>query len=90
MVASGNATVDLAARELDIRVQPRARRRSVQMPSSISVRGPLDAPRVRISPVAATMDTTAKILFFVPDLLLRLFGLGPDAQGRVQECTVDG
>ncbi len=90
MVASGNATVDLAARELDIRVQPRARRRSVQMPSSISVRGPLDAPRVRISPVAATMDTTAKILFFVPDLLLRLFGLGPDAQSRVQECTVDG
>lgn len=90
MIASGNATVDLAARHLDIRVQPRARKRSVQMPSSITVRGALDDPTVSISPIAATMDTTAKILFFVPDLLLRLFGLGPDAEGRVQSCTVDG
>lgn len=90
MIASGNATIDLAARQLDVRVQPRARKRSVQMPSSITVRGPLDNPRVSISPIAATMDTTAKILFFVPDLLLRLFGLGPDAEGKVQACTVDG
>ncbi|MFN2327722.1 MAG: AsmA-like C-terminal region-containing protein [Chromatocurvus sp.] len=90
MIASGDAAIDLAGRQLDIRVQPRARKRSVQMPSSITVRGPLDNPRVSISPIAATMDTTAKILFFVPDLLLRLFGLGPDAEGKVQACTVDG
>lgn len=90
MIASGNASIDLANRQLDIRVQPRARKRSVQMPSSITVRGPLDNPRVSISPIAATMDTTAKILFFVPDLLLRLFGLGPDAKGKVQACTVEG
>lgn len=90
MIASGDATIDLAAGQLDIRVQPRARKRSVQMPSSITVRGPLENPRVRISPIAATMDTTAKILFFVPDLLLRIFGLGPDAEGKVQACTVDG
>jgi len=90
MIASGDAAIDLAARQLDIRVQPRARKRSVQMPSSITVRGPLNNPQVSISPIAATMDTTAKILFFVPDLLLRLFGLGPNAEGKLQACTVDG
>lgn len=90
MIASGTATIDLAEQQIELRLQPRARKRSVQMPSSISVRGALDNPRISISPIAATMDTTAKILFFVPDLLLRLFGLGPDAEGRVQSCTVDG
>ena len=90
MIASGTATIDLAEQQLELRLQPRARKRSVQMPSSISVRGALDNPRISISPIAATMDTTAKILFFVPELLLRLFGLGPNAEGRVQSCTVDG
>ena len=90
MIASGNATIDLAEQRLELRLQPRARKRSVQMPSSISVRGALDNPRISISPIAATMDTTAKILFFVPELLLRLFGLGPNAEGRVESCTVDG
>lgn len=90
MIASGRLSIDLPSRFLDVRVQPRARKRSVQMPSSITVRGPLDNPRIGISPIAATMDTTAKILFFVPDLLLRLLGLGRDAEGKVQACTVDG
>ncbi|MEQ8516785.1 MAG: AsmA-like C-terminal region-containing protein, partial [Chromatocurvus sp.] len=90
MVASGDAAINLPDQRLDIRIQPRARQRSVQMPSSITVRGPLDNPKVGISPIAATMDTSAKILFFVPDLILRLFGLGPDAASQVQPCTVEG
>jgi hypothetical protein len=88
MIAQGNATIDLPAGTMDVRVQPRARARTVQMPSAITVTGPLSGPRVRVSPIAATMDTSAKLLFLIPDTLLRLFGLGPDKDAGVQECRI--
>ncbi len=75
MIARGKATLDFPHNELDVRIDPRARSRTVQIPSSVRIRGPMNDPAIIPSPIAATFDASAKLLFLIPELGMKLFGV---------------
>jgi hypothetical protein len=88
MVATGSGHVDLVQRRMDVELTPRSRTRSLQVPATVRLRGPLNEPRVSVSPVAAAMDASAELLTLLPRLAGRLFGVSPGARER-QPCEAD-
>ena len=75
MVATGDARLDLAKQKMDINFTPRSKSRSLQIPSSIRLKGSFDDPSVTLSPVAAAFDAYAEVLTLVPRISGRLFGI---------------
>lgn len=76
MVATGTAELDLGARKLDVSFTPRSKSRSLQVPSSIRLKGDFDDPKVVISPIAAAFDAYAEVLSLVPQMARKIFGSG--------------
>lgn len=89
MVATGSGTIDLVKQRMDVELTPRSRTRSLQVPSTVRLKGPLDEPRVSVSPVAAAIDASAELLSLVPRLARRLFGGSGTARDR-QPCEATG
>lgn len=87
MIAKGEATLDFPGKALDVRIDPRARSRAVQIPSSVRIRGPMNNPAIIPSPIAATLDASAKLLFLIPELGLKLFGIKPGKGDRSNPCA---
>ncbi len=87
MIARGKATLDFPHNQLDVRIDPRARSRTVQIPSSVRIRGPMNDPAIIPSPIAATFDASAKLLFLVPELGMKLFGINPGQGDTGNPCA---
>jgi hypothetical protein len=85
MVATGSGKIDLVERRMDMELTPRSRTRTLQVPATVRLRGPLDQPRVSVSPVAAAMDASAELLSLLPRLARSVFGMNESAQAR-QPC----
>lgn len=75
MIASGEGQVNFVERTLDITLTPRSRDRLFEIPSSVRLHGKLDAPRTRVSAIAATADASAEALTLIPKLTMKLFGI---------------
>ncbi|MEQ8263384.1 AsmA-like C-terminal region-containing protein [Pseudohaliea sp.] len=87
MIAEGKATLDFPHKSLDVRIDPRARSRAVQIPSSVRIRGPMNNPAIIPSPIAATLDASAKLLFLIPELGMKLLGIKPGKGNRANPCA---
>ena len=80
MRALGKARLDLVNEELDVRLEPRSKQRTIQFPSAVNIEGPFANPKVRVSPLQATFDLSAQTLLLLPSLTFKMFGLGNDQQ----------
>ncbi|KGE03624.1 AsmA family protein [Pseudohaliea rubra] len=87
MIAQGKATLDFTQKELDVRIDPRARSRTVQIPSSVRIRGAMNDPSIIPSPISATFDASARLLFMTPELGMRLFGIKPEKTDAAAPCA---
>lgn len=86
MIATGEATLDLAASEIDLSLTPRSKSRAVQIPSTVRVRGPFDNPRTIVSPISAAADASAEALVLIPSLAMKLFGIKRDEKNKQRPC----
>ncbi len=75
MVATGDAMLNLGKQKMDIRFTPRSKSRSLQVPSSIRLKGSFSDPSVTLSPVAAAFDAYAEVLTLVPRIAGKIFGV---------------
>ncbi len=80
MIASGKGSLNLVEQTLDITLVPRSKNRLIQIPSSVTLKGPMKSPRTLVSPITATANASAEALMLVPGLAMKLFGikLGPE------------
>jgi len=88
MIATGIGSFDLPKRTLAFTLTPRSKSRSIQIPSSISLRGDMASPRTSVSPIAATLDVSAEAMLFVPRLLVKVFGGGQSKSAATRPCEV--
>lgn len=78
MLATGKARIDLVEDQVEARIEPRSRTRTIQFPSDVKITGPLSQPKVSVSALQATGDAAAQALLLLPSLTLKLFGIGAD------------
>ena len=88
MTATGVGEFNLPARTLALTLTPRSKSRSIQIPSSISLRGDMASPRTSVSPVTTTLDMTSEALLFLPRLVLRIFGIGKHDKTAQRSCVI--
>ncbi len=86
MIATGVGTFNFPERTLALTLTPRSKSRSIQFPSSISLRGDMASPRTSVSAIAATLDISAEAMLFVPKLLLKVFGGGRSKESARRPC----
>ena len=86
MVATGKAKVDLARQRLDITIDPLSKSRRLQFPSSVTLRGDFDDPRVTTSPIAATANAYAEALMLIPSLTMKMFGIKRSSRHEARPC----
>lgn len=89
MVATGNATLNLGKQKMDVTLTPRSKSRSLQVPSSIRLKGDFNDPRVILSPVAAAVDAYAEVLTLVPRIAGRIFGIKKKKKAAQPCVTVE-
>tara|TARA_R100000005_G_scaffold68663_1_gene36591 strand:- start:31141 stop:34434 length:3294 start_codon:yes stop_codon:yes gene_type:complete len=88
MIATGIGSFDLPRRTLALTLTPRSKSRSIQFPSSISLRGDMTNPRTTVSPIAATLDISTEAMLFVPRLLVKIFGGSRSKPDTTRPCEV--
>jgi uncharacterized protein involved in outer membrane biogenesis len=88
MIATGVGSFNLPKRTLALTLTPRSKSRSIQFPSSISLRGDMASPRTSVSPIAATLDISAEAMLFVPRLLVKIFGGSRSQSDTTRPCEV--
>jgi hypothetical protein len=86
MVATGTAKVDLPRQRLDITIEPLSRSRRLQIPSSVTLRGDFDNPKVITSPITATANAYAEALMLIPSLTLKMFGIERSNTQETRPC----
>ncbi|MDO8861846.1 AsmA-like C-terminal region-containing protein [Haliea sp. E1-2-M8] len=88
MTARGVGEFNLPAKTLALTLTPRSKSRSIQIPSSISLRGDMASPRTSVSPVSTTLDITSEALLFLPRLVMRIFGFGKHDKTAQRSCVI--
>lgn len=86
MVATGKAKVDLPRQRLDITIDPLSKSRRLQFPSSVTLRGDFDDPKVITSPIAATANAYAEALMLIPSLTMKMFGIKHSNKQEARPC----
>ncbi|MBN7798430.1 AsmA-like C-terminal region-containing protein [Parahaliea mediterranea] len=86
MVATGEGELDFVRGKMDITLVPRSKNRTLQIPSSVTLRGDMSKPKTRVSPIAATADASAEALMLIPNLTLKLFGIKKDNRAATRPC----
>tara|TARA_R110002110_G_scaffold66978_2_gene183160 strand:- start:13699 stop:16917 length:3219 start_codon:yes stop_codon:yes gene_type:complete len=87
MIATGKASINLARQKMDVTLLPRSRTRTLQIPSSVRLKGDMSNPKPTISPIMAAADASAQALMLVPKIAMTLFGVGGKAsQQGIQPC----
>lgn len=89
MVATGSAKINLGKQTLDIELTPRSKSRSIQIPSSVRLRGDFANPKVTLSPVKAAVDAYAQVLTLVPRIASKVFGISKE-QKTLRPCITEG
>lgn len=87
MVATGTVSLDLPRERIDATIEPRSKSRRLQIPSSVTLRGSLDKPRVITSPIKATADAYAEALMLIPKLTMRMFGVEKSTRKQTRPCA---
>lgn len=88
MIATGVGEFNLPARTLALTLTPRSKSRSLQIPSSITLRGDMASPRTSVSPVATTLDMTSEALLFLPRLVFRALGITKHDKTARRSCVI--
>lgn len=88
MTATGIGEFNFPAGTLALTLTPRSKSRSIQIPSGITLRGPMASPRTSVSPVTTTLDITSEALLFLPRLVLRIFGIGKHDRSAQRNCVI--
>lgn len=89
MTATGEAKLDLPAQKLDIKVTPRSKSRTLQVPSAIRLKGSFSDPRATVSPITTAVDTSAQLLTLIPTILMKVFGIEKDTKQH-RPCIAAG
>lgn len=88
MIASGVGEFNLPARTLALTLTPRSKSRSIQIPSSITLRGDMASPRTSVSPIATTLDISSEALLFLPRLVMKILGGGKHDKTAQRACVI--
>ncbi len=88
MIATGIGEFNLPAKTLALTLTPRSKSRSIQIPSSISLRGNMASPRTSVSPVTATLDIYTEAMLFLPRLAMKIFGIGKRNKTATHPCLI--
>ncbi len=88
MIATGIGEFNLPAKTLALTLTPRSKSRSIQIPSSISLRGNMASPRTSVSPITATLDIYTEAMLFLPRLAMKIFGLGKRGRSATHPCLI--
>jgi len=86
MLANGKGKLDFVKRDLDIRITPRSKSRTFNIPSSVRLKGKMSAPKTVLSPVAATANASTEAIMLVPNLVMKMFGVKKGAKKRTDPC----
>ncbi|MEM8562715.1 MAG: AsmA-like C-terminal region-containing protein [Pseudomonadota bacterium] len=86
MVATGSAKFDLPRQRMDVRITPRSKSRLLQVPSEVRLKGKMSDPDADISAVGTVADATAAAIMLIPDLTMKLFGIGQSDKDKLQPC----
>jgi hypothetical protein len=90
MLATGDAMFDLVRKKLDMTITPVSRTRSIQIPSSIRLKGDMSNPKATISPVSAAADASAQALMLIPKLAMKIFGISREASDKgIRPCQAN-
>lgn len=89
MVATGKAEFDLVKQRMDLRITPLSKSRKLQVPSEIRLKGPMSDPKAIVSPINAVADATSAALMLIPNLTMKLFGIGQSTQESYRPCQAD-
>ncbi|MEQ9465366.1 MAG: AsmA-like C-terminal region-containing protein [Haliea sp.] len=88
MIATGIGEFNLPAKTLALTLTPRSKSRSIQIPSSISLRGNMASPRTSVSPITATLDIYTEAMLFLPRLAMKIFGLDKRSKTATHPCLI--
>ncbi|MEM1153924.1 MAG: AsmA-like C-terminal region-containing protein [Pseudomonadota bacterium] len=86
MIATGKAEFDLPRQRMDVRITPRSKSRLLQVPSEVRLKGKMSDPNTDISAVGTVADATAAAIMLIPDLTMKLFGIGQSDSDNLQPC----
>jgi hypothetical protein len=89
MVATGKGEFDLRNKRMDVTITPLSKSRTMQVPSSVGLKGDFDDPKPTISPITAAADASAQVITLVPQLVMKLFGLDKQRQKRRRPCEAE-
>ncbi|MFV0477462.1 MAG: AsmA-like C-terminal region-containing protein [Parahaliea sp.] len=86
MIASGEGNFDLVKQEMYLKLTPRSKNRVVQIPSAITLKGKMSAPKAHISPIKTTVNASAEALLLIPRLTMNIFGIKPGKKHETRPC----
>ena len=89
MVATGKAEFDLVKQRMDLRITPLSKSRMLQVPSEVRLKGPMSDPQAIVSPISAVADATSAALMLIPNLTMKLFGIGQSTEKSYRPCQAD-
>jgi len=89
MVATGEGKLNPLKETIDLTITPMSKSRSIQVPYSVRIKGPLANPTPTISPVTAVMNLSTEALTLIPRMTLKIFGIKSDSDRTQRPCELD-
>ena len=89
MVATGRARFDLVKQEMDLRITPLSKSRTLQVPSEVRLKGPMSNPQAKVSAINAVADATSAALMLIPELTMKLFGFNRPSEQAYRPCQAE-
>ncbi|MEH6517952.1 MAG: AsmA family protein [Halioglobus sp.] len=87
MVATGTVKLNLVEKTMNVELDPRSKSRRFQIPSTVTIKGDFDNPKVIASPITATADASAEALSLIPRLTMKMFGIGKNRPKQSRPCA---
>lgn len=89
MIATGKAKFDLVNQQMDLRITPLSKSRTLQVPSEVRLKGAMSNPEAIVSPVNAMADAATAALTLIPDLTMKLFGFNKSSSKQQRPCQAE-
>jgi hypothetical protein len=89
MIATGKAKFDLVQQQMDLRITPLSKSRTLQVPSEVRLKGAMSNPQAIVSPVNAMADAATAALTLIPDLTMKLFGINQSRSKQQRPCQAE-
>ncbi|MFT6955103.1 MAG: hypothetical protein ACJAYC_000091 [Halieaceae bacterium] len=87
MIATGTVKLNLVEQTMNVKLDPRSKSRRFQIPSTVTIKGDMNDPRVVASPITATADAYAEALALIPGLTMKMFGIGKNHSQKSRPCA---